>query len=240
MTIKCHILEAAIRLVSCYLKNRVEGTENLPPKGEGYIAAANHRSFIDGLIMPQTLVTARKEAVHMVSYSFLYDIFVLGTILRWAQGLVLDASSKAGIERFMADARRVLVERHECVGLHPEAHIQTNTTRLGKGRPGAAQLSIETGCPVVPIGLIGTDVVMPAGSRKMNYKRRAISMLIGKPIYFTEYRKAYDEGDGRARREILAGCTTLVMLGIAKLTRQPYPFGERSLERLKKYKEEPT
>ncbi len=240
MTIKCHILEAAIRLVSCYLKNRVEGAENLPPKGEGYIAAANHRSFIDGLIMPQTLVTARKEAVHMVSYSFLYDIFVVGMVLRWAQGLVLDASSKAGIERFMADARRMLVEKHECVGLHPEAHIQTNTTRLGKGRPGAAQLSIETGCPVVPIGLIGTDVVMPAGSRKMNYKRRAISMLIGKPMYFKEYKKAYDQADQRERREILAGCTTLVMLGIAKLTRQPYPFGERSLERLKKHKEEPA
>lgn len=240
MTIKCHILEAAIRLVSCYLKNRIEGTENLPPKGEGYIAAANHRSFIDGLIMPQTLVTARKEAVHMVSYHFLFDVFVLGTILRWAQGLVLDASSKAGIERFMADAKRMLVERHECVGLHPEAHIQTNTTRLGKGRPGAAQLSIETGCPVVPIGLIGTDVVMPAGSTKMNYKRRAISMLIGKPIYLTEYRKAYDQAEQRARREILAGCTTLVMLEIAKLTRQPYPFGERSLERLAKYKEQPV
>lgn len=240
MTLKCRFLEALFRLVSRYIKNRIEGLENLPPKGQGYIAAANHRSFIDGLIMPQVLFTARKEAVHMVSYHFLFDVFVLGTALRWAQGLVLDASSKAGIERFMAEARRMLVEKHECVGLHPEAHIQTNTTRLGKGRPGAAQLSIETGCPVVPIGLIGTDVVMPAGSTKMNYKRRAISMLIGKPIYFTEYRKAYDQADQRARRVILAGCTTLVMLGIAKLTRQPYPFGERSLERLAKYKGEPT
>lgn len=235
MTLQYHFLEVTFRLLSRYIKNRIEGLENLPPKGQGYIAAANHRSFVDGLILPQVLVTARNEAVHMVSYAYLFKILFVRVILRWAEGLVLEPGTKEGIERFFADAKHVLLEKHECVGVHPEAHIQRNTTRLGRGRPGAAQLSIETGCPVVPVALFGTDVVMPPGSGKINYKRRAISMVVGRPMYFKRYRKAYDEGDARARKEILAGCTTLLMLEIGKLTRQRYPFGERSLARLARY-----
>jgi 1-acyl-sn-glycerol-3-phosphate acyltransferase len=236
MNLRYHLLEKSFRMVSIYLKNRVEGLENLPPKGQGYVAAANHRSFADAAILPQTLVTARKEPVHMVSYGELFDKPVMGTILRWAQGLVLDRSSKDGIERFMRDAKYVLAERHECVGLHPEAHIQ-RSEHLGRGRTGAAQLSIETGCPVVPIALFGTDVVVPMGTRRfvLDYRRRALSFRAGRPLQFGAYRAAYDGGDDRARKEILEGCTTLVMLEIAKLARQEYHFGQRSLERLKKY-----
>lgn len=237
MTLRYRFLEISFRLVSRYIKNRIEGLENLPPKGAGYIAAANHRSFVDGLILPQVLVTARNEGVHMVSYKYLFDILFVRVILRWAEGLVLDPSTKEGVERFFAEARHVLLEKHECVGMHPEAHIQRDTTRLGKGRTGAAQLSIETGCPVMPVALFGTDVVMPPGKPKLNYKRRAVSMVVGKPMYFKRYKKAYDEGDEKTRRQILAGCTTLIMLEIGKLTRQRYPFGERSLARLAEYEE---
>jgi 1-acyl-sn-glycerol-3-phosphate acyltransferase len=234
--LRYRLLEISFRMASRYIKNRIEGLENLPPKGEGYVAAANHRSFADAAILPQTLVTARKEPVHMVSYSELFRIPVQGTILRWAQGLVLDRGSKQGIERFFNDAKYVLTERHEAVGLHPEAHI-SKTGKLGRGRTGAARLSIETGCPVVPIALFGTDVVVPVSTQKVsvNYKRRALSFRAGRAVYFNRYRKAYDGGDGRQKKEILDGITTLIMLEIAKLTGQEYHFGERSLAKLQKY-----
>jgi 1-acyl-sn-glycerol-3-phosphate acyltransferase len=236
MNLRYHFLEISFRMISCYLKNRIEGLENLPPKGEGYIAAANHRSFADAAILPQTLVTARKEPVHMVSYSELFRVPVMGTILRSAQGLVLDRRTKEGIDRFMRDAKHVLMERHECVGLHPEAHIQKGRT-LGKGRPGAVSLSFETGCPVVPIALFGTDVVVPmdAGTFVLNFKRRALSFKAGKAMYFSEYRKAYNEGPPRAKKAILDGCTALLMIEIGKLTGQGYEHVGRSLERLAKY-----
>ncbi len=237
MTLRYHFLEVVFRLFSRYLKDRIEGLENLPPKGEGYIAAANHRSFVDGLILPQVLVTARAEPVHMVSYAYLFRIPVIRVILRWAEGLVLDPGTKEGIDRFFRDAKRALVEKHECVGLHPEAHIQRDTSRLGKGRPGAAQLAIETGCPVVPVALFGTAVVMPPGGMKLHYRRRAISMKVGRPIYLTRYRKAYLEGDRRAKLDILTGCTTLIMREIGRLTGQPYPFGARAFGRLGRYED---
>lgn len=236
MTLRYHLLEIIFRLASRYLKNKVIGLENIPPKGQGYIAAANHRSFADAAILPQTLVTARKEAVHMVSYAELFEKPIMGTILRWAEGLVLDRSSKEGIERFFQDAKRILLEKHECVGLHPEAHI-SKTGKLGRGRTGAARLAIETGCPVVPIGLFGTDVVMPPGTTKLNYKRRAMSIVIGKPIWFNKYAKAYNEGDERTKQEILEGATTVIMRAIASIIGQEYPFGERALAKLPQYEE---
>lgn len=234
LTFKYKVIELAFRAVSAYIKDRVEGLENLPPEGEGYVAAANHRSFADSAILPQTLVTARNEAIHMVSYSELFDKPIMGTLLRWAEGLVLDRGSKAGIEKFFEDAKHVITVLHEGVGIHPEAHIQTRG-RLGRGRPGAAKLAIETGCSVVPIALFGTAVLMPPGTTKLNYKRRALSFRAGKRIYFRQYRKAYDAGDDRVKKDILSGCTTIIMRAIGELTGQTYNFGARGFEKLKGY-----
>jgi len=234
MTLKNKFLEVAFRAITAYIKNRVEGLEHLPPKGEGYVAAANHKSFADAAILPQTLVSARNEAIHMVSYSELFSLPVFGTILRWAEGLVLDRGSKAGIEKFFEDAKHIITVKHEGVGLHPEAHIQTKG-KLGRGRPGAAKLAIETGCSVVPIALFGTDVVMPPGTTKLNYKRRALSFRAGRRIYFNQYRKAYDAGDKRVQKDILSGCTTIIMRAIGELTGQTYHFGARGLEKLEAY-----
>jgi 1-acyl-sn-glycerol-3-phosphate acyltransferase len=234
MPLDYKILELLFRAASRYLKNRIEGIENVPPKGQGYIAASNHRSFADAIILPQTLVTARNEPIHMVSYAELFRVRVIRVILWWARGLVLDRTSTEGVERFFRDAKKILVEKREGVGLHPEGHI-SKTGKLGRGRPGAAKLALETGCPVLPIGLFGTDVVMSPIARKLNYKRRALSFRAGKPISFNGYRTAYEEGDDAAKKEILDGCTTIIMLEIAKLTGQTYRFGKRSLERLAKY-----
>jgi len=236
LTLRYRFLEVWFRAMNAYTVNRVVGIENLPPKGQGYVAAANHRSFADGLVMPQILVTARKEAVHMVSYAKIFNVPFIGTILRWAEGLKLDSSSREGIEAFFRDAKRVLVEKHECVGLHPEAHVQPGKKpTLGKGRTGAAQLAIETGCPVVPIGLLGTDRIWNQSTWTLSYERRCTDVVIGRPIYFEAYAKAYEKGDDRARKEILAGLTTIIMLEIARLTGQRYPFGERALAGLGKY-----
>ncbi len=236
MTLKYKILEMVFRATSAYIKDRIEGLEHLPPKGEGYIAAANHRSFADSAILPQTLVTARNEPIHMVSYSELFHKPIMGTLLRLAEGLVLERSSKEGIEKFFEDAKYILTVKHEGVGVHPEAHIQRRG-KLGRGRPGAARLAIETGCSVVPIALFGTDVVMPPGTTKLNYKRRALSFRAGKRIYFHQYRKAYDAGDDRVKKEILDGTTTIIMRAIGELTGQTYHFGARGLEKLKKHEE---
>jgi 1-acyl-sn-glycerol-3-phosphate acyltransferase len=212
---------------------RVEGLENLPPKGTGYVAAANHRSYADGIVMPQILVTARKEPVHMVSYEEIFRVPVAGTILAWAEGLHLDRSTPEGIERFFRDAREMIMIRHQCVGLHPEAHIQRpGKDSLGRGRPGAAQLALDTGCPVAPIALLGTESIFDNFGRGFILKRRAVTFRVGKALVFPREKALYDAADPETRKELVEGVTTHIMNAIAALTGQRYPFGERALGRL--------
>ena len=37
-----------------------------------------------------------------------------------------------------------------------------------------------------------------------------VELKAGKRLYFNEYKKAYDAGDDRVKKEVLAGCTTLI------------------------------
>ena len=62
------------------------------------------------------------------------------------------------------DQQRVLLEQGSAVALYPEG-TRSLDGRLYKGRTGVAFLALQTGAPVVPVGLIGTDEVMPVGAR---------------------------------------------------------------------------
>ena len=53
--------------------------------------------------------------------------------------------------------------------------------RLYKGRTGVAFLALQTGAPVVPVGLIGTDKVMPVGAKMPPLKER-ITVRFGEPL----------------------------------------------------------
>ena len=232
MTPQYRFLEVVFRILNGYMKDRVTGVENVPHSG-GYIAASNHLSLMDGLFVPQVLVSARMKPVHFVSYSELFDIPVVGVVLRWAQGIVLERSTSEGIRRALDDCKKVLV-RGEGVGMFPEAHI-ARPEKMRRARTGAALLALETGCPVLPIGVIGTDRVMPRGTMKLHYVRRAVSMHIGKPMHFKQYIAAYNEGDEEARELIRHGVITLVMREIARLSNRTYPYGAEAAEKLPGY-----
>ena len=232
MTPQYRFLEVLFRVLNMYMKDKITGVENVPASG-GYIAASNHLSLIDGLFVPQVLVSARMNPVHFVSYSELFDIPVVGTILRWAEGIVLDRSSKEGVRRALEDCKEVLAGG-EGVGMFPEAHI-ARPEKMRRARTGAALLALETGRPVLPIGLIGTDRVMPRGTTRLQFIRRAVSMHIGKLVYFNEYIAAYEEGDEETKELIRQGVTALIMREIARLSGRTYPYGAEAAERLPEY-----
>ncbi len=57
-----------------------------------------------------------------------------------------------------------LLEEGNAVALYPEG-TRSLDGRLYKGRTGVAFLALQTGAPVVPVGLIGTDDGMPVGAK---------------------------------------------------------------------------
>jgi 1-acyl-sn-glycerol-3-phosphate acyltransferase len=106
------------------------------------------------------------------------------------------------------DLQRQLLDEGLAVALYPEGTRSTDG-RLYKGRTGVAFLALQTGAPVVPVGLIGTDKVMPVGAKVPTLKER-ITVRFGEPLDLSPHGPATS---GRARRlatdEIMAAIHAL-------------------------------
>ena len=82
------------------------------------------------------------------------------------------------------------------------------------GRPGAARLALETGCPVIPIGQWGAHQVMPG--RRVRFPRfvprRTIGMLVGDPVDLSDLMEASDSPTAAAEASlrIMDAITALV------------------------------
>jgi 1-acyl-sn-glycerol-3-phosphate acyltransferase len=96
-------------------------------------------------------------------------------------------------------------------GLYPEG-TRSRDGRLARGKTGVAWLALTADCPVVPVGVIGTDRIQPVGARWPRPHR--CTVIFGEPLTFPEHRGG--AGKNRARREV----TDRVMEAIAELSGQ--------------------
>ena len=61
------------------------------------------------------------------------------------------------------DTALEVLGRGEAFGIYPEG-TRSRDGRLYRGRTGVAHLALTAGCPVVPVGLTGTQDIQPVGS----------------------------------------------------------------------------
>ncbi|MFT4164642.1 MAG: lysophospholipid acyltransferase family protein [Microlunatus sp.] len=190
----------------------VEGAENVPTKGAA-ILAANHLSFADWLFMPLAI----DRRITFVAKS---DYFTGDGVKGWAQrrffagtGQVpIDRSGGRASEGALRAGMRVL-SRGELFGIFPEG-TRSHDGRLYKGRTGVARMALEAKVPVIPVGVIGTDVIAPPG--KVVSKVISPTVKFGTPLDFARY-------DGMSEdRFILRSVTDEIMYAIMELTGQEY------------------
>lgn len=186
---------------------RIEGRENVPRTG-AVIFASNHLSFIDSIAIP----VAAPRPVHFLAKSSYFE----GTGLKgWLSKTFFESIGAIPVRRGAGqaaldalDLQRQLLDDGLAVALYPEGTRSTDG-RLYKGRTGVAFLALQTGAPVVPVGLIGTDKVMPVGAKLPTLKER-ITVRFGAPLDLSPHGLA---SSGRARRlatdEIMAAIHAL-------------------------------
>jgi 1-acyl-sn-glycerol-3-phosphate acyltransferase len=134
--------------IQFYFSFERTGRRNIPKKGP-VILASNHRSFLDPFLIGCLI----RRPVYFVAKKELFD-------KRW-QGWILNRLGAFPIKRgesdeeSMATARGVL-ERGGVLVIFPEG---TRIRKRGLGRPkrGVGRLALETGAPVVPIAILGSD-----------------------------------------------------------------------------------
>ncbi len=126
------------------------GREHVPADGP-VILAANHRSFLD----PFVIGCMVRRPCYFVAKKELFSNPV--------QSWILNALGAFPIDRGASDAdamatARAILERGDCVVIFPEG-TRVRPGGLGRPRRGVGRLALETGAPVVPVAVIGTEEV---------------------------------------------------------------------------------
>lgn len=184
------------------------GVEGVPASGP-VIIAANHVSFLDSVFLMAVLprrITFVGKAEYLDSWKTRFLFPNVGMIPIDRSG---GAASSAAL-----DAAKGVLDRGELFGIFPEG-TRSRSGDLYKGRTGLARLSLDTGAPIVPVGIIGTDKIQPPDARMPKLFQRC-ALRFGRPLYPARFA-------GRAHDPRIARLMTdEVMFEIRELTGQVY------------------
>lgn len=186
----------------------VTGAEHIPPSGPA-VLCANHLAAIDSFVVPSVL---NRKVIYVGKAEYLDD---------WKTRRLFPALGMIPIDRrggdhanAALDAARAVLDDGGLFAIYPEG-TRSRTGILYRGHTGAARLAVESGAPIIPIGLVGTNDIQPVDVALPRPFRRA-SVNIGKPIDVQRYRSRI--GDHAVYRELIDE----VMFEIQALSGQEY------------------
>ncbi len=154
-----------------YLRLNRIGREHLPRSGP-LLLAANHRSFLD----PFVIGTLVRRPVYYMAKRELFEPRWQAWLLNALGAFPVDRG--AGDQGAMATAREILM-RGDCVVIFPEG-TRTRRGALGEPHRGVGRLALETGAPVAPVAVIGTEQVR----RGWRIRPRRVRLRVGRPLRF--------------------------------------------------------
>jgi len=191
----------------------VEGLENIPDEGAA-ILASNHLSFSDSFFLPAVL---DRKVTFIAKAEYFTTPGVKGKLtaafFKGAGQLPVDRSGARGAGEAAVKAGIDVLERGELFGIYPEG-TRSPDGRLYRFRTGVARIALRTGVPVVPVGLVGTDDVLPPGTRR--WRRRPVAVRFGPPLDFSGHPE--DERKARVLREV----TETIRHAVQDLSGQEY------------------
>jgi 1-acyl-sn-glycerol-3-phosphate acyltransferase len=191
---------------------RTEGAEHVPETGPA-ILASNHLSYSDWLFMP-LVIPRRVTFVAKAEYFEGRGVkgWLQRTFFSGAGQVPIDRSGGRASEGALSTGLRIL-SSGECFGIYPEG-TRSHDGRLYRGRTGVARLALEAKVPVIPVAVVGTEVLAPPGKVFGRYTRPLVRF--GKPLDFSRYEGM--ESD----RYILRAITDEIMYEIMELSGQEY------------------
>jgi len=190
----------------------VRGIENVPRTG-AVILASNHLSFTDSVFLPLVL---DRRVVFLAKSDYFTGRGIRGWLIKKffeASGqLPIDRSGGKASEASLNTGLRVLSEGY-ALGIYPEGTRSPDGV-MYRGRTGVARMILESGATVVPVAMIGTEKVMPIGSKLPKVIRPGV--VFGAPLDFTRFQGL--EGD----RFVLRSITDEIMYELGRLSGQEY------------------
>jgi glycerol-3-phosphate dehydrogenase (NAD(P)+) len=147
------------------------GTEHIPKQGP-VLLAANHRSFSDPFMIGLCL----GRSLRFVAKIELFD-------KRWKAWLLLALGAfpirRGDSDEQAMETARIILEQGGAVGIFPEG-TRVRPGPLGEPKRGVGRLALETGAPIVPIAILGTEEIR----RGWRIRPRRVTVRCGRALTF--------------------------------------------------------
>lgn len=183
------------------------------PASGAAILASNHLAVIDSFFLPLML---DRELVFIGKQEYFTGRGLKGRLtagfMRGVGTIPVDRGGGKASEAALRTGLRRL-EAGDLFGIYPEG-TRSPDGRLYRGKTGIARLALESGAPVIPVAMVGTNIAQPVGRTIPRVMR--IGMVVGEPLDFSRYRGMEND------RFILRSVTDEIMYAIMSLSGQEY------------------
>ncbi|EIK82765.1 1-acyl-sn-glycerol-3-phosphate acyltransferase [Gardnerella vaginalis 1500E] len=190
-----------------------KGVHNVPKKG-GAIIAANHLAVIDDALLPLTC----PRMIHFMGKAEYFEGKGLkGRFKKWwfTSVGVFPVDRSGGSKSLGAlNHAREIIEKGQLFGIHIEG-TRSPDGKLYRGHTGAARLALETGCPIIPVAIIGTRDLQVQG--QIIPAKGKTQAIYGEPI---QVERVKDESD--ITHERLREITDQITKAIQQMSGQEY------------------
>lgn len=168
----------------------IHGLEHIRPASDPFILVANHSTRREAILVPALLFLHRGGRVVHFLADWNFQL-IPGVGLIYSRAEVVTVTRKSARPRFLNvlkplyGHRRSTIERASAllaagrsIGVFPEGRVNRSTAQLMRGRRGAARLSLETGVPIIPLGIRfpGVDPEQPIP------RKAPMELHIGAPL----------------------------------------------------------
>jgi len=162
----------------------VKGINHIPEKG-GVILAMNHQSYFDFLC----LAAISPRNIHFLAAEKFFDHILWRFLMKITRQVKVNRkdSNKSEVHRLIHDH----LDKGRVVGIFPEGTRSPHEHEMLRAFNGVSQYSLTKRVPIIPIGIKGTFNVMSRHDKRPRFIK-AVEIIIGKQIHFTEY---YDRND---------------------------------------------
>lgn len=173
---------------------QVTGIDKIPV-GKKCIIAPNHSSWLDA----QLIASILPQRAYFLAKKELLKMPVSGVMMELVGGVGIDREyvDASGLKKAMG-----LLKKNEHLVVFPEGTIpgeedlsrndMESETGLLPGNTGAVVLAIKTQAPIIPVGIIGADEVLPPETFPRmealpEFKNTQLKVNIGEPITYEKY-----------------------------------------------------
>ncbi len=152
-------------LFTRHLVVQIEGLDTIVTSNDPFILVANHSQRLEAIMLPALVAFHRKgNFIEFLSDWNFHLIPGIGFLFRRAR--TIPVGIKPARPKFLNYFKRFIVrgvhgfafaktrlQAGASIGIFPEGTVNRNPRELLRGQLGAARLAIETGVPLIPVGI---------------------------------------------------------------------------------------